>query len=180
MADPRSELVLLDGPIDQRDNDAYWMAVALKQAEAGAEAGEVPVGAVLVLDDQCLADSHNAPISECDPTAHAEIRVLREGARRLGNYRLPGTTLYVTLEPCPMCVGAMVHARVARLVYAASDPRTGAAGGALDLVGHESHNHRIEVTGGVLKEEAAELLRGFFRSRRTTGGTKAVIVPGAD
>lgn len=156
------------------------MRIALRKAEAGAQAGEVPVGAVLVRHGQCIACSHNAPISECDPTAHAEIRVLREAARRVGNYRLPGTTLYVTLEPCPMCVGAMVHARVARLVYAASDTRTGAAGGALDLVGHESHNHRIEVTGGVLREQAAELLRGFFRSRRTMGKAKTVTAPVGD
>jgi tRNA(adenine34) deaminase len=153
-------------PGDQEVVDRHWMAVALEEAAAGARAGEVPVGAVLVRDGVCLARAHNAPISEQDPTAHAEIRVLREGARVLGNYRLPDTTLYVTLEPCPMCVGAMIHARVARLVFAASDPRTGAAGGALDLVSHSSHNHRVAVTGGIAAEEAAELLRGFFRERR--------------
>lgn len=153
-------------PEDQEAVDLHWMAIALEEAAAGARAGEVPVGAVLVRDGVCLARAHNAPISERDPTAHAEIRVLREGARLMGNYRLPETTLYVTLEPCPMCIGAMIHARVARLVFAAGDPRTGAAGGALDLVAHPSHNHRIAVTGGIAAKEAAELLRGFFRERR--------------
>lgn len=150
----------------QEKQDRYWMSLALEQAGRGQGKGEVPVGAVLVRDGRCLARAHNAPIGEQDPTAHAEIRVLREAARRLGNYRLPGTTLYVTLEPCPMCVGAMVHARVGRLVYGAPDPRTGAAGGALDLVAHPSHNHRIAVTGGVEAEQAASMLRDFFRLRR--------------
>lgn len=146
--------------------DRYWMSLALEEAALGREAGEVPVGAVLVQDGSCVARAHNAPIGAQDPTAHAEIRVLREAAQRLGNYRLPGTTLYVTLEPCPMCIGAMVHARIARLVYGATDPRTGAAGGALDLVAHPSHNHRIDVSGGVEAERAAAMLRDFFRQRR--------------
>ncbi|AHE98632.1 tRNA adenosine(34) deaminase TadA [Thioalkalivibrio paradoxus] len=146
--------------------DRDWMALALQEAQAGARAGEVPVGAVLVLGGVCLARGHNAPIGEHDPTAHAEVRVIRQAARILRNYRLPGTTLYVTLEPCPMCVGAMIHARIARLVFGASDPRTGAAGSALDLVTHPSHNHRIAVTGGVLAEQAGEQLRAFFRARR--------------
>jgi tRNA(adenine34) deaminase len=153
-------------PLAGEAADRHWMALALEEAEAGGLAGEVPVGAVLVLEGKCIARAHNAPIGEEDPTAHAEIRVLRQAARTLGNYRLPGTTLYVSLEPCPMCVGAMVHARVARLVYGAPDPRTGAAGGALDLVSHPSHNHRIAVTGGVEADRAAELLRSFFRERR--------------
>nr|WP_296751912.1 tRNA adenosine(34) deaminase TadA [Thioalkalivibrio sp.] len=152
--------------LGQAEIDRAWMLLALEEAAEGARAGEVPVGAVLVRDGDCLARGHNAPIGEHDPTAHAEIRVLRQAARLVGNYRLPGTTLYVTLEPCPMCVGAMIHARVARLVYAASDPRTGAAGGALDLVSHPSHNHRVVVTGGVEDQRAAELLCGFFRARR--------------
>jgi len=146
--------------------DRHWMSLALEEAGRGQESGEVPVGAVLVQEGRCVACAHNAPIGALDPTAHAEIRVLREAARRLGNYRLPGTTLYVTLEPCPMCVGAMVHARIARLVYGAPDLRTGAAGGALDLAAHPSHNHRIEVTGGVEAERAASMLRAFFRQRR--------------
>ena len=150
----------------QREVDRYWMLLALEEAAVGGRAGEVPVGAVLIRDGECLSRAHNAPIAEHDPTAHAEIRVLRQAARLVGNYRLPGTTLYVTLEPCPMCVGAMIHARLARLVFAASDPRTGAAGGALDLVSHPSHNHRLVVTGGVEAERSAELLREFFRARR--------------
>jgi tRNA(adenine34) deaminase len=157
-----------EGPeaLGQPESDRSWMLLALEEAAEGARAGEVPVGAVLVRDGVCLARGHNAPIGEHDPTAHAEIRVLRQAARLLGNYRLPGTTLYVTLEPCPMCVGAMIHARVARLVYAAGDPRTGAAGGALDLVSHPSHNHHLVVTGGVEAQRASELLREFFRARR--------------
>lgn len=149
--------------------DRHWMSLALREAERGRDAGEVPVGALLVLDGRLLARAHNAPIGERDPTAHAEIRALRQAARAVGNYRLPGTTLYVTLEPCPMCVGAMVHARIARLVYAAPDPRTGAAGGALDLVSHPSHNHRFDVTGGIEAERSAALLREFFRERRGRG-----------
>lgn len=152
--------------LGEAEHDRHWMLLALEEAAKGARAGEVPVGAVLVRDGVCLARGHNAPIGEHDPTSHAEIRVLRQAARLVGNYRLPGTTLYVTLEPCPMCVGAMIHARVARLVYAASDPRTGAAGGALDLVSHPSHNHHLVVTGGVEAQQAAELLREFFRARR--------------
>ena len=148
------------------DVDRHWMMLALAQAAAAEQAGEVPVGAVLVRGGECLAQAHNAPIGEQDPTAHAEIRALRAAARAEDNYRLPGTTLYVTLEPCPMCVGAMIHARVARLVYGAPDPRTGAAGSALDLVAHPSHNHRMAVIGGVLAEQAGEQLRAFFKARR--------------
>jgi tRNA(adenine34) deaminase len=150
----------------QEVEDRHWMSLALEEAARASDAGEVPVGALLVLNGRCLARAHNAPISARDPTAHAEIRVLREAARELANYRLPGTTLYVTLEPCPMCVGAMIHARIARLVFGAPDPRTGAAGGALDLIAHPSHNHRIEVTGGVEAERSGSMLREFFRIRR--------------
>ena len=149
-----------------RDEDARWMRHALELAESAQAAGEVPVGAVVVREGELLGEGRNAPIGARDPTAHAEILALRAAAQRADNYRLPGTTLYVTLEPCPMCVGAMVHARVARLVYGASDPRTGAAGGALDLVSDPSHNHRIGVTGGVLADECADRLRAFFRARR--------------
>lgn len=155
-----------DAPGDRDAEDRKWMALALEEATAGGRAGEVPVGAVLVQAGRCIARAHNAPIGRQDPTAHAEIQVLREGGRLLGNYRLPGTTLYVTLEPCPMCVGAMIHARIARLVFGAADPRTGAAGGAMNLVAHPSHNHRIEVTGGVEAERAGAMLREFFRLRR--------------
>lgn len=137
------------------------------QAEAAAEAGEVPVGAVLVgAEGNLLAEGHNRPISSHDPTAHAEIRVLRDAARKLGNYRLVDTTLYVTLEPCVMCVGALVHARVSRLVYAASEPRTGAIASAGQLFEHMEFNHRIAIQGGLLEEEARRMIQTFFAQRR--------------
>lgn len=150
-----------------RPEDESWMRQALDCARRAAQLGEVPVGAVMVAGDECLAQGWNRPISEHDPTAHAEIVVLREAALRRGNYRLPGTTLYVTLEPCPMCVGAMIHARVARLVYAAHDPKSGAAGSAFGLLQSPHHNHRIQAEGGLLEHESGELLRAFFRARRT-------------
>src|SRR5690554_4729070 len=143
------------------------MRRALDCAHEALARGEVPVGAVLVAEDGTeLAAAGNAPIGEQDPTAHAEILVLRAAARRVGNYRLPGTTLYVTLEPCAMCTGALVHARVARIVYAAADPKTGACGSVFDLAREPRLNHRIEVIGGVLEEESAALLKAFFASRR--------------
>ena len=148
-------------------NDAYWMRRALALASRAGAAGEIPVGAVLVCEGELLAEAHNAPIARHDPTAHAEILVLREAGGKLGNYRLPGTTLYVTLEPCMMCIGALVHARVGRVVFAATDPKTGAAGGAADLVGLSIHNHRLHVEGGLLAEESAVLLKEFFRNRRS-------------
>ena len=136
-------------------------------AREARDQGEVPVGAVLVgRGGEELAACGNAPIASNDATAHAEIRALREAGRAAGNYRLPGTTMYVTLEPCPMCAGALVQARVARLVFGAPDPRTGACGSVIDLPGDERWNHRIGVTGGVLAAESAELLRSFFASRR--------------
>ncbi len=153
--------------------DERWMRLALEQARAAEAAGEVPVGGVLVQGEEVLAAAGNRPIAEHDASAHAEIRVLRIAGARLGNYRLPGTTLYVTLEPCPMCMGALVHARIARLVYGAADPRTGAAGSVLDLAAHPALNHRIEVTGGVLADESAALLREFFRRRRQSTGRSA-------
>lgn len=155
-----------------KPSDAYWMEQALERARRAQAEGEVPVGAVLVQDGVLIGEGWNRPIGARDPTAHAEILALRHAAQRLGNYRLPGTTLYVTLEPCPMCVGAMIHARIGRLVFGASDPKTGACGGALDLVHHASHNHRLRVEGGLMAEACGELLRGFFRTRRksTPGG----------
>ena len=146
--------------------DADWMALALEQAREAAAAGEVPVGAVVVKDGQLIATGRNAPIAEHDPTAHAEIVALREAARRLGNYRLDGCTLYVTLEPCAMCSGAMLHARLARVVYGAPDPRTGVAGSVLNLFGHAQLNHQTTVEGGVQAEACAQLLQDFFRPRR--------------
>lgn len=147
--------------------DVDFMRRALARAQAAGQDGEVPVGAVLVAaDGTLLAEAANASINRHDPTAHAEVLALRHAGAALGNYRLPGTTLYVTLEPCPMCASALVHARVARIVFAAADPRTGACGSVFDLVRDERLNHSIEVEGGVLEDEAAKLLRDFFIARR--------------
>lgn len=145
------------------------MQRALAAARDAEMAGEVPVGAVLVVGDAVVAAAGNAPIGTHDPTAHAEIRVLREAAAVLGNYRFSNATLYVTLEPCCMCVGAMIHARVSRLVFGTSDPKSGAAGSVFDLARAPEHNHRMEVAGGVLADESARLLRSFFRARRRRG-----------
>ena len=146
------------------DND--FMALALQLARQAEAAGEVPVGAVVVHDGQVIGRGSNAPISETDPTAHAEIEALREAAKLLGNYRLPEVTLYVTLEPCPMCAGAMVHARVNRLVYGCADSRSGAAGSVYDIACSDKLNHKLEISGGVLETECREMLQGFFRARR--------------
>ncbi|MBE0511248.1 MAG: tRNA adenosine(34) deaminase TadA [Gammaproteobacteria bacterium] len=146
--------------------DEYWMRHAYGLALRAAQAGEVPVGAVIVQDGELLAEGWNLPISHSDPTAHAEIQALRAAGRALNNYRLNDTTLYVTLEPCPMCAGAMVHARVKRVVYAASDPRTGAAGSVFDILRSGELNHRCEVQGGVMAEQCGALLRDFFRRKR--------------
>ncbi len=148
------------------NEDERWMRAALAQAQRAEQAGEVPVGAVVVQGDEMLAEAFNQPIATHDPTAHAEILALRAAAARIGNYRLTGATLYVTLEPCAMCVGAMIHARIERLVYGAPDPKTGACGGALDLLAAPQHNHRISVTAGVLADECGARLREFFRARR--------------
>jgi tRNA(adenine34) deaminase len=147
-------------------NDEHWMQRALELAKRAEEAGEVPVGAVIVLNDEMIAEGWNQPISSSDPTAHAEIVALRAAGEKLNNYRLLDTELYVTLEPCPMCVGAMLHARVKRVIYAASDPKTGALGGSYDLLNSAKHNHAFEVTGGVLAEQSRDLLQAFFRNRR--------------
>ena len=147
-------------------NDEYWMKHALELAHKAETAGEVPVGAVIVLNGELIAEGWNQPISSSDPTAHAEIIALRGAGQKLGNYRLLDAELYVTLEPCPMCVGAMLHARVKRVIYAATDPKTGALGGAYDLLNSFSHNHSFEVTKGILEEQSREKLQGFFRSRR--------------
>jgi tRNA(adenine34) deaminase len=146
--------------------DSFWMHRALELAVHAAARDEVPVGAVLVRDDAVLGEGWNQPISANDPTAHAEIIALRQAARRERNYRLPGTILYVTLEPCCMCAGALIHARVQRVVFGAFDPKTGAAGSVFDILQSPLHNHRIEILGGVLAQECGELLRGFFQERR--------------
>lgn len=148
------------------DLDERFMRRAIELAREAEVAGEVPVGAVIVRDGEILAEGFNRPISTHDPTAHAEMVALRAAAARLDNYRLLGTTLYVTLEPCAMCAGAMVHARVQRIVYAATDPRAGAAGSIFNVVHNPALNHRLEVTPGVLGDECATMLRNFFVARR--------------
>jgi len=146
--------------------DQRWMRHALMLARRAEEAGEVPVGAVVVINDEIVAEGWNQPIRRRDPTAHAEIVALRAAAEALGNYRLPGATLYVTLEPCPMCAGAIVHARIGRVVYGATDPRAGAAGSVFDLLNSSTLNHRANVTAGVLSGECERALKDFFRTRR--------------
>jgi tRNA(adenine34) deaminase len=150
------------------DTDVYWMRRALGLAAQGEVAGEVPVGAVIVHAGQVIGEGWNCPIGAHDASAHAEIQAIRQAGRRLANYRLCDTTLYVTLEPCVMCVGAMIHARIGRLVFGAREPKTGAVGSMFDLLQTEGHNHRVEVVEGVLGEECAERLRSFFRERRAT------------
>ena len=146
--------------------DEQGMRLALAQARLAAASGEVPVGAVVVKDGQVIATGRNAPIASHDPTAHAEVVAVREAARVLGNYRIEGCTLYVTLEPCAMCGGAMLHARLDRVVYGAADPRTGVAGSVLNLFDHSQLNHQTQVTGGVLADECGQLLKDFFRPKR--------------
>ena len=147
-------------------DDADWMGRALALARYAGESGEVPVGAVVVRGGACLGEGWNHPIGAADPAAHAEIGALRAAGAAAGAYRLPGATLYVTLEPCFMCAGAAVHARLERLVYGAPDPKTGACGGCFDLLAVPCHNHRPAVTAGVRAEECGELVRAFFRARR--------------
>jgi tRNA(adenine34) deaminase len=146
--------------------DDQFMRRALELAREAAAAGEVPVGAVIVREGRIIAEGSNRPIGARDPTAHAEMVALRAAAAASDSYRLTGTTLYVTLEPCAMCAGAMVHARVQRLVFAATDPRAGAAGSVFNIVQHPALNHRIDCTGGVLADECGALLRNFFLARR--------------
>ena len=142
------------------------MEAALDEARAAADAGEVPIGAAVVREGAVIAQGQNRVLRDNDPTAHAEIVALREAAKVLGNYRLNGCTLYVTLEPCAMCAGAMIHARIDRLVFAADDPKAGAAGSVLAVINHPQLNHKMEVERGILAEESAELIRSFFRERR--------------
>ena len=151
---------------DAAELDEHHMRRALELARCGEAEGEVPVGAVLVADGRVVAETWNRPVALADPTAHAEILALRAAGQTLGNYRLAGATLYVTLEPCAMCAGAMVHARLARLVYGAHDPKAGAAGSVFELLRTPILNHRVEVVPGVLAEECSELLRTFFQLRR--------------
>jgi tRNA(adenine34) deaminase len=147
-------------------SDLEAMQAALAEARKAAEAGEVPIGAAMVCRGEMIARGQNSVIRTSDPTAHAEIVALRQAARTFGNYRLNGCTLYVTLEPCAMCAGAMVHARLDRLVYAAADPKAGACGSVLSVINHPQLNHQMQVEQGVLADQSAELLRSFFRDRR--------------
>jgi tRNA(adenine34) deaminase len=152
---------------DREAPEYEFMAAALTQARLAAEAGEVPVGAVIVHDGEILSAGQNRVLRDNDPTAHAEIVALRAAAAALGNYRLLGCTLYATLEPCAMCAGAMIHARLDRLVFAAADPKAGAAGTVLEVLNHPKLNHQMQVEQGIGAEESAELLRSFFRERRS-------------
>ncbi|MDR0576031.1 MAG: tRNA adenosine(34) deaminase TadA [Candidatus Accumulibacter sp.] len=154
-------------------NDEFYMREALSLARAAECLGEIPVGAVVVRDGEIIGHGFNSPIGASDPTAHAEIAALRDAAGKAGNYRLPGCELFVTLEPCAMCAGAILHARIARVVYGARDPKTGAHGSAIDLFAVERLNHHTEIVGGVLAEECGRLLSGFFAARRAKKGEGA-------
>ena len=146
--------------------DEKWMSFALEQAGKAEKEGEVPVGAILVKDDLIIARAHNKPISTNDPTAHAEIHLLRAAGEELKNYRLPGTTLYVTLEPCAMCLGAIMHARIKRVVFGAHDPKTGVCGSSENFMEASWFNHKIDIASAVLENESKQLLKNFFNSRR--------------
>jgi tRNA(Arg) A34 adenosine deaminase TadA len=150
----------------QPEEDAAWMERALEQAELAAVAGEVPVGALVIKDGKIIGQGHNRNLLDNDPTAHAEIVALRQAAARLGNHRLIGCTMVATIEPCSMCAGALIHARIARLVYGASDPKAGAAGSLLQVLNHPELNHKTEVTAGVLAGKCSEILQKFFRQKR--------------
>ena len=146
--------------------DEYWMAYALSLAERAEQQGEVPVGAVIIQDNHVVSEGWNQPISSNDPTAHAEIQALRAACQQLDNYRLPDATLYITLEPCVMCAGAIIHARIKRVVFAAKEPKTGAAGSCFDIFNTPQLNHYVVCEHGILAEESSTLLRNFFRARR--------------
>ncbi|HEY4949214.1 MAG TPA: tRNA adenosine(34) deaminase TadA [Candidatus Acidoferrales bacterium] len=156
---------VLDNVSDD-DHDVRFMRVALEEARVAAECGEVPVGAVVVVNDEIIARAGNRTIADCDPTAHAEVLALREASKRIGNYRLAGAALYVTIEPCAMCAGAMIQARIARLVYGAPDAKGGAVQSCFAVLDHPQLNHRVEVTAGILAEDSAAVLKDFFAARR--------------
>jgi tRNA(adenine34) deaminase len=155
-----------DNEVLVADHDTRFMQGALQEARAAAERGEVPVGAVVVIDDEIVARAGNRTIGDCDPTAHAEVIALREASKRLGNYRLAGAEIYVTIEPCAMCAGAMIQARIARLVYGAEDAKGGAVRSCFAVLDHPQLNHRVAVTSGVLAEDTAAVLKNFFAARR--------------
>ena len=147
-------------------SDEKWMKIAIDEAHLAMNENEIPVGAVLVQDNKLIVQAHNRPIKNNDPTSHAEIELLRKAGEKLQNYRLPKTTLYVTLEPCAMCFGAMIHGRIERVVFGASDPKSGVCGSCMDLNNEKFFNHKISITGGVLGKECSDLLRLFFKSKR--------------
>ena len=147
--------------------DEKWMKIAFEQANLAMSKNEIPVGAVLVKNDKLITKAHNQPIIKNDPTAHAEIELLRKAGKKKENYRLVGSTLYVTLEPCAMCFGAMIHARIERIVFGAFDPKTGVCGSCMSLNKESFFNHKISVTGGILDRECSDLLRLFFKSKRS-------------
>ena len=149
------------------DEDEKWMQIAIQEAIKAEMAGEVPVGAILIKDGHLIAKAHNQPISTNDATAHAEIQLIRNGGMSQDNYRLTGTSLYVTLEPCVMCLGAMIHARINRIVFGAYDLKSGACGSCIDLQNEKLFNHKISITGGILEQRCKEILHSFFKSRRT-------------
>ena len=148
------------------NEDEKWMQVAISEANLAKSKDEIPVGAVLIQNSELIAQAHNQPISHNDPTAHAEIKVLRIAAKQQSNYRLVGSTIYVTLEPCAMCLGAMMHARIKRIVFGASDPKTGVCGSCANLTSEAFFNHKIAVLGGILEKESKEILQSFFKLRR--------------
>jgi tRNA(adenine34) deaminase len=149
-------------------NDEQWMLFAIEEAKLAMKENEIPVGSILVQNEKIIAKAHNQPISNNDPTAHAEIQALRKAGKKIENYRLSGSTLYVTLEPCAMCFGAMIHARIERIVFGALDSKTGVCGSCMDLNKENFFNHKISITGGVLDKKCSDLLRLFFKSKRNS------------
>ena len=150
----------------QKKTDQFWMSIAIELAKQAGESGEVPVGAVLILDDNMIGKGRNQSIELNDPSAHAEIQALREGGSKIGNYRLKGSKIYVTIEPCTMCIGALVHARIEKLIFGAREPKSGAVSCTNDILEKHSFNHRFKVIEGVLEDECSQLMRNFFRARR--------------
>jgi tRNA(adenine34) deaminase len=166
-------------PAENAASDAAFMRLALEEAEAARAEGEVPVGAVVVLDGAVVGRGHNRTVNDCDPTAHAEVVALRDASRRLGNHRLSGSALYVTIEPCAMCAGALVQARVARLVYGCDDPKAGAVRTLYRVADDPRLNHRADVTAGVLAAECAEAIRSFFQQRRIEADNSEADISGS-
>ena len=150
----------------QNKTDQFWMSIAIELAKQAGESGEVPVGAVLILDDKIIGEGRNQSIELNDPSAHAEIQALREAGSKIGNYRLNRSKIYVTIEPCTMCIGALVHARIEKLIFGAREPKSGAVSYPIDILEKNSFNHRFKVIEGVLEDECSQLLRNFFRARR--------------